>query len=353
MKITELNLEKFSLKNIAIQFSQATAEEMRILSEKIYRVGSKVQFDQQSLLAFFNIYQLENLIENWKNQDLEKIFNRHKIIWAGKNFSFDLTLNPIVYSIVNVTPDSFYDGAKEHLTLPYILKRAENDLANGASVLELGGKSSRPGYSDITPEQEWQRLEVALKELRKQFPKAIIAIDTDEPYVMTRVLDAGADIINDIDGFETAEKLKVLENYHPAVVAMNNGRAGFAHAENVYEELPQFFAKKQEELIRLGLKNEQICIDAGVGFFNGDSGRDSVERVKSTELLTPLGLPIMVAISRKSFMKNVFGYDGDERLLSTLMLEAQMIADGGRVLRVHDVLETKRMIDAFKIYQKF
>ncbi|MGV7835614.1 dihydropteroate synthase, partial [Mycobacterium kansasii] len=86
------------------------------------------------------------------------------------------------------------------------------------------------------------------------------------------------DIINDIDGFDTNDKLKVVEKYQPAVVAMNNGRAGFSYADNVYEELPLFFENKKEELLQLGLKTEQIVIDPGVGFFNGDSGSDSLAR---------------------------------------------------------------------------
>ncbi|MDP1288098.1 dihydropteroate synthase, partial [Klebsiella pneumoniae] len=85
------------------------------------------------------------------------------------------------------------------------------------------------------------------------------------------------------------DKLKVVEKYQPALVAMNNGRAGFSYADNVYEELPLFFENKKEELLQVGLKAEQIVIDPGVGFFNGDSGSDSLERVKATEILSRIG----------------------------------------------------------------
>lgn len=110
---------------------------------------------------------------------------------------------------------------------------------------------------------------------------------------------------------------------------------------------------KKEELLQLGLKAEQIVIDPGVGFFNGDSGSDSLERVKATEILSRIGLPLMIAISRKSFMGKLFNAQGDERLFSSLVLEAQMVADGGRILRVHDVKETKRLLDAIEIYKEF
>ncbi|MFC4652549.1 dihydropteroate synthase [Lactococcus nasutitermitis] len=357
MKIIELNLKSFGLKVITIKFSEITSQTNKELQKRLYHIGNQIQISSDEILLSLTIYELYKLIKSWKNEDekekLSTIFERHRIIWAGKNFSFDLTLNPIVYSIMNVTPDSFYDGAKKNLSLSHIMKVAEENLSNGADVLELGGKSSRPGYSDITPEEEWLRLKVAIAEMRKEFPKSVLAVDTDEAYVMERAIDAGIDIINDIDGFDTEEKLKIVHNYLPSVVAMNNGRAGFSYADNVYEELPKFFMNKGNELLELGLKKEQICIDAGVGFWNGPSGSDSVQRVKSTDLLAELGFPVMIAISRKSFMENIFSAKGDERLFSSLMLEAQMIADGGRILRVHDTKETKHLIDAYKLYQEF
>lgn len=357
MKILELNQESFSLKNIILKFDELNHNEMISLQKKLYRNGSLTRLASDSLLVVLTIDDLAKLINLFENDEdkkmLEVIYKRHQIIWSGKNFNFDLTRKSIVYSIVNVTPDSFYDGNPDNLNLSHILKRVEADLENGASVLELGGKSSKPGYDDISPEEEWNRLKEPILELKKNFPKAIFAVDTDEAYVMERVLDAGVDIINDIDGFDTNDKLKVVEKYQPAVVAMNNGRAGFSYADNVYEELPLFFENKKEELLQLGLKTEQIVIDPGVGFFNGDSGSDSLERVKTTEILSRIGLPLMIAISRKSFMGKLFNAQGEERLFSSLVLEAQMVADGGRILRVHDVKETKRLLDAIEIYKEF
>ncbi|MEY8536860.1 dihydropteroate synthase [Lactococcus muris] len=357
MKIIEQNTDSFSLKHIVVKFTDCNSQELTSLNDILFRLGSKTLLDGRDMLAFFTIYQLSDFIQVWPfpqgKSALETIFKRHKIIWSGKNFSFDLTLDPIVYGIVNVTPDSFYDGAKENLTLDYILRRVEQDLQNGAHVVELGGKSSRPGYVDISPEEEWQRLAEPLKNIRRAFPEAVIAIDTDEAYVMQRVLDEGADIINDIDGFDTPEKLLLIQEYQPALVVMNNGRAGLHYADNVYQELPAYFADKQKELKELGIASTQICIDPGVGFSGGATGVDSLQRLKTTELLTKLGLPVMIAISRKSFMSNLLNMEVDERLISTLILESQMMMDGGRVLRVHDVEATHRLIENFKIYQKY
>lgn len=357
MKIIELNTASFSLKHIAVKFTDISSQEISLLHNILFRVGAKVLLEEKELVAFFTIYELSEFINIWPFPQtkpvLEDIFKRQEIIWSGKNFSFNLTLEPIIYAIVNITPDSFYDGAEENLTIDYILRRVEQDLAAGAHVIELGGKSSRPGYADISPEEEWQRLAQPLRSIRKAFPEAVIAVDTDEAYVMQRVLDEGADIINDIDGFDRPEKLMLMREYQPALVAMNNGRAGLHYADNVYQELPAYFANKKKELNELTVTDAQICVDPGVGFSGGPTGIDSLQRLKTTELLTTLGLPVMIAISRKSFMTNLFKMEVDERLFSTLMLEGQMMMDGGRVLRVHDVEATRHLIENFKIYQKY
>ncbi|MCL2676408.1 MAG: dihydropteroate synthase [Streptococcaceae bacterium] len=278
--------------------------------------------------------------------------NNEKLIWSGKNFSFDLTDKPIIYSIVNVTPDSFYDGNERNLEIDYIVNRVQADLDNGADVIELGAKSSRPGYEDISPEQEWERLKEPLEILRQKFPQTVLAIDTDEAYVMEQGLQAGADIINDIDGFDTEEKLEIIAKYQPAVVSMNNGRTEFQYAECVADEFPAFFQANTQKLLQIGLKKENIAIDAGVGFYTGDNKYDALERIKSTAKLTQLGFPIMVAISRKSFMTHIFDVPVEDRLIPTLLFEAKMIADGGRILRVHDVKATRLLIDGLKIYQE-
>lgn len=317
----------------------------------IPRIAHKVRLSDDVNLAFLNVFELEQLAK--KAPELHAILDEQRVIWQGERFKFDLTLDPIVYSIVNVTPDSFYDGAEEHLTLDYLRRRVAEDLRDGADVIELGAKSSRPGYADISPQEEWARLEQVIPALKADFPELVLAVDTDEPFVMERCLAAGVDIINDIDGFDTPEKLEVIQDYQPAVLAMNNGRNGFEHANNVYEELLPFFEGKVSELEKLGLSPEKIAIDAGVGFWNGDSGADSIERIKMTESLSRLGYPLMIAISRKSFLKNVFDMSPDERLFGSLLFEEKMILEGGRILRVHDVKATRRLIDGIKKYVEF
>lgn len=353
MRISELNPTKKTLTNIGIEF-QGDSRELKILDVLLMNIGAKTSLEEQRL-AFFDVFELEKLIGDWKfdsgKVELKKILNRQKIIWSGKRFSFDLTFEPIVYSIMNVTPDSFYDGNPK-LTLKDILARVERDLMHGASVVELGGKSSKPNFDDISAQEEWLRLEEAIAEIRRLFPEAILAVDTNEPYVMRRVLDAGVDIINDIDGFQTAEKLEVIKEYKPSVVAMNNGRIPHKFSEKLSVELMSYFSKVKENLREQGLSDNQLVIDSGVGFFDGPSAISSVQRMKVTKMLTELGIPIMAAISRKSFLPNLFEVKEAEKLFGTLLFEAQMIQDGARVLRVHDSLATTRLIDGIVKYNR-
>lgn len=356
MVVTESNPMEHSLQAIGIQFDEVSGTVRERLKELLRHNLSVTEIGQTSLLAFMTVFELRNLITTWPflagKEQLSKILERNRVIWSGKKFTFDLTFQPIVYSIINITPDSFYDGAPQNLTLEYIEQRVRDDLAAGADVIEFGGKSSRPGYEDISPEVEWQRLAEPLRAIRATFPAAVIAIDTDEAYVMEQALLAGADIINDIDGFDTEVKLAVLAKYHPAVVVMNNGRAGFTHADNVYDELPVFFAEKQAELLAHGLQAEQIVVDPGVGFFDKRNVMDSVERMKTTGLLTKLGLPVMIAISRKSFMSKVFNLPVAERLYSTLIFEQMLLSAGGRIIRAHDTRATRLLVDGYVEYQE-
>jgi len=350
MKVARLNKD-FSLTNIALKFS-GSATEIAKLTFDLRLVGSKTLKNPQELIAFLDIYQLKKLMEIYP-EELKEIYQSQQIIWSGKNFSFDLTLEPIVYSIINITPDSFYDGKLSNLELKNVLKKVESDIENGASVLDIGGKSSRPNFADISAQEEWLRIKEPIEQIKKHFPQAIISVDTNTPEVMKRVLDSGADILNDIDGFDTPEKLAILQEYKPSVLAMNNGRLPVKYSTKPSIELPKFFEEKVKQLTQIGLIKEQIALDAGVGFFNGPSAQDSVKRIKATEQLTRLGQALMIAISHKSFMPALFGMEKDETLFSTLMFELLMLEAGGRILRVHDVKETKRLIDNWVKYQNF
>lgn len=267
--------------------------------------------------------------------------------WSGKRFDFDLSSGPIICSIVNCTPDSFYDGNKL-TTLEQTLEKVEQDIANGASIIELGGKSTKPGFKDISYKDEWKRVSPVIDSITKRFPTIPLSLDTNNSKVMKKALDTyNIDIINDIDGFETEEKLSIIQEYKPSVVVMDNGRN-----KSEFRNQEHFFEKTKNSLINHGLSKNQIVIDPGVGFSNQGDPVEDFCRMKAIKNLQSLEMPLMIAISRKSFMGKLFGIEVNDRLMPTLILESLMISSGGNILRVHDVKQTKQMIDLLNYYNE-
>ncbi|MFH5811183.1 dihydropteroate synthase [Companilactobacillus sp. FL22-1] len=267
--------------------------------------------------------------------------------WVGKRFDFDLTDEPIIYSIINCTPDSFFDGNK-YPDLAAVLTQVSQDLANGAQVIEIGGKSTRPNFQEIGATEELRRISPILKAVKQEFPQAIVAVDTTDSVVMRTVLSKfKVDIINDIKGFETTEKLSIIEQFQPSVVVMNNGR----DTTNLLEDQMAFFKQKQTQLLQAGLTTAQIAIDPGVGFSTSHQVKENLLRVEMTKKLAKLNMPVMIAISQKGFLSKLFQVAEKERLIPTLILECLMIQDGGRILRVHNSRETKLLLDIMKCYK--
>ena len=312
------------------------------------------QLDQQ-WLGQFSLFQLAALRQKWAqyfgqpNVQLTQIWRTKQILWTGPGFKFDLTVDPFVYAIINCTPDSFYDGQPSQ-ALGQIMTKIEADLANGAAVIEVGGKSTRPGYQEITPDEEWQRIAPVIAAVQQEWPNAILAVDTNNADVMQRAVASGVPILNDIDGFDKPAKLEVVAQHRPAVVTMYNGR----HYQNdVFEILDQFYQETLASLEAAGLTRQQIALDPGVGFSHAKNTASlDLFKLDSIQPTMKYRASIMAGISRKSFMESKFDYPMAERLTSTLLLEQLMIEQGARILRVHDVLATHKMINLFKGYQQ-
>jgi dihydropteroate synthase len=274
---------------------------------------------------------------------------KSQVIWQGKNFKFDLTDEAIIYSIVNCTPDSFYAGSQYH-QVSAVLKKVADDLENGAAVIELGGKSTRPNHQVITAEEEWQRIKPALQAVKSEFPDTVLAVDTDSADVMKWALDEyGVDIINDVTSLNEPEKLAIVEQYQPSIVLMESGQNNSA---NEALNLGEYFTKRIEQFADIGIAREQICIDPGIGFSFQRDVHEDMMRIKMVQRLAEMNVAIMAAISRKSFIGKRLDLEVDERLMPTLLFEMLMVRDGARVLRVHDVKETKQMLEVLKYYDE-
>lgn len=246
-----------------------------------------------------------------------------------------------VMGILNVTPDSFYDGGR-FLRPPDAVERALAIIDEGAHIIDVGAESTRPGSEGISVETEISRLEPVLKKIRK-LSDIVISLDTNKHDVAKRFLGEGlADMINDVTGLKDPDMVNVIREFDVPAVAMHM----FGQPKNmqeVYEykdvvlDIKDFF---KDRIYKTGLKN--IILDPGIGF--GKSVENNLEIIRRFREFTTLGFPMMVGISRKSFIGKILDLDAPERLEGSLGALAVSIMNGARIVRVHDVKESLRVI---------
>lgn len=269
----------------------------------------------------------------------------------GKSLSFEKAM---VMAIVNITPDSFYDGGK-YGNINDVLRDAEEKVKQGAVILDIGAASSRPNSIGVTAEEEWQRLELPLTEIRKAFPGIFISVDTYYPEVAKKADRVGADIINDISGgdldknmFETIAALDVAYvmmhmQGTPQTMQLN------PHYGDVVYEVKADLEKKIEKLNALGF--HKIITDVGFGF--GKNNEHNFQLLKQLKQFTEMNYPVLAGVSRKSMINKVIGTNPVTALNGTTVLNTIALMNGAKILRVHDVVEAKQAIDLVEYYSKF
>ncbi len=259
---------------------------------------------------------------------------------------------PQVMAILNVTPDSFFSGSRT-FSVAEIEQRVVKIAAQGATIIDIGGYSSRPGADEVSPEEEWSRVERGLEVVRRITPDLTVSIDTFRSEVAQRAISKfGALIINDISAGEIDPKLmEVAAKYKVPYIAMHmrgtpQTMQYCTSYNNVTEEVATYFESKIKELERVGVEN--IIIDPGFGFAK------SVEQNYS--LLTNLGklkkfnLPILVGVSRKSMIYKVLNSAPEEALTGTIALNWEALRQGATIIRVHDIQEA---VETITIFNKF
>jgi dihydropteroate synthase len=259
--------------------------------------------------------------------------------------------SPVVMGILNITPDSFYDGGK-YTTEKNILNRAEQIITEGAAIIDIGAYSTRPGAENLSEEEELNRLIPAVKKIRSFFPDAIISIDTFRSQVAKKMVnDFGADIINDISAgtmddnmFSTIAGLKV-----PYIIMHMSGTPQTMQDNPVYENLIKeifaYFYERIETLKLLGIKD--IIIDPGFGF--GKTITHNYELLKKLDQFKIFGLPLIVGLSRKSMIYKLLGITPAQALNGTTVLNTIALQKGATILRVHDVMEAVEAIKMLKL----
>jgi len=262
-------------------------------------------------------------------------FTPFSITVHGKLVTFD---RPAVMGILNITPDSFYDGGR-HTTPDAFLAHARQLLADGADIIDIGASSSRPGAQLIPPDEEARRLVEAVTLIRKEHPDAILSVDTCYSLPASKAIEAGADIINDISGgmfddqmFTTVAALQVpyILMHNRALPSEMQQHTGY---DDIVDDLTKYFSSKLDTLYRLGVKD--IWIDPGFGF--AKSVKENYELLHRLDELTSLFRePLLTALSRKSMIYKPLGITPDDALDGTIALDAVALEKGSRLLRVHD-----------------
>jgi|SRR3989338_1500904 len=264
-----------------------------------------------------------------------------KAIKCGK---FELKFNKtLIMGILNVTPDSFFDG-NMFFDANKAIAHAKQMAKDGADIIDIGGESSRPGSDPVSEEEELRRIVPIIKKLAKEI-NIPISIDTYKPKVVEECIKLGANIINDINGLRNENMIKVAAKYKVPVVIMHmKGNPKTMQENPVYretiKEIKDFLSRQIKKAKKAGIKD--IIIDPGIGF--GKTTAHNLEILKNLSKFKDLGCPILVGASRKSFIGNITGLPVNERLEGTIASISIAIMNGANIVRVHDVKECKRAV---------
>jgi dihydropteroate synthase len=277
----------------------------------------------------------------------DTFFHKKTTLNAGGKL-IDLS-SPKVMGVINLTPDSFYADSRKQ-GIDNVLALSEKMLAEGATFLDLGAYSSRPGAEDISVQQEMDRLLPAVQAIVAKLPDAILSIDTFRSQVAEAAIKAGAHIINDISGGELDDDMfaAVARLQVPYILMHMKGNpqnmVQQATYENVFDEVFDYFTNKYHQLKQLGVKD--VIIDPGFGF--AKRSEHSYELMRRLQEFNRLQLPILVGVSRKRMIYNLLGNTADEALNGTTALNAIALTKGANILRVHDV---KEAVEAVRIWE--
>lgn len=264
-------------------------------------------------------------------------------------FRFELGRRPLVMGVLNVTPDSFSDGGQYH-SLEFAVSRAEEMVASGVDLIDIGGESTRPGSPSVPVADELARVMPALYALQ-EIGKAL-SVDTCKPEVMREAIIAGADMINDINGFRAPGAVEAVVNSDCGLCVMHmQGTPQDMQAQpeyaDVVAEVIAFLRERTDALVAAGVDRERICVDPGLGF--GKTVEHNYTLLRSTQRIADeLGLPVLIGLSRKSMIGAVTGRAVEARLAGSLAGALAAVAQGAKIVRVHDVAET---VDALKVWR--
>lgn len=248
--------------------------------------------------------------------------------------------------ILNVTPDSFYDGGR-YVDREAALKRAFQMIQEGADLLDIGGESTRPGAGAVSDEEEIRRIIPVIREIRSTSPIPI-SIDTCKVRVAEAALDAGATLINDISGFRDPAMRRLAAEAGTDICVMHmqgspqDMQVNPEYPDGLIPSLLNYFDHQIELLVEAGVDPRRIILDPGIGF--GKTVADNLQIIHNLPLLKDRGFPVLLGVSRKSFLQRILSRPASEMLAGTIAINTLAVQAGVDFLRVHDVLPHRDMV---------
>ncbi len=261
-------------------------------------------------------------------------------------------MTPQLWGILNATPDSFYDGNPQN-TLDSLLARAAAYIQQGADVLDIGGESTRPQSSPVSEQEELARVLPLINAARARWPQLPLSLDTRHVSVAKAGLENGVCIINDVSGNPSPELFSLIKKHKAQLVIMHTrGTPQTMQSQTDYNDLlgevKEFLSKKIARAKAHGLTKDQLIIDVGFGF--AKTRAQNYDLLKHLKFFKDLNIRLLVALSRKSFLSQ--GSDTpQDRLPQTLAAHAIALQQGADILRVHDVKETKQLLDFYREWE--
>ena len=259
---------------------------------------------------------------------------------------------PIVMGILNITPDSFYSNSRLQ-QMDEIIQKAEQMIEEGATILDIGGQSTRPGSDRLTAAEELKRVLPVIQQLKKKFSNTFFSIDTYHSTVAKETVAAGVDMINDISAGEMDEQmLSTVAALHVPYIAMHiKGTPETMQQNAVYEDVTKevidYFIQKMDECKRAGITD--VIIDPGFGF--GKTIEHNFQLLKKLEAFQLFHVPVLAGLSRKSTIWKTLNITPEEALNGTTVLNTIALTKGAVILRVHDVKEAVEAIELYQAYQ--
>lgn len=272
--------------------------------------------------------------------------------WRCLQHSFDLSRRGEIMGILNVTPDSFSDGGR-FASVDCAVAEALAMIAEGAAIIDIGGESTRPGADEVSVGEEMRRVLPAIEFILREAPDACLSIDTSKAEVARAAVDAGAVILNDVTGFRDPAMIEVAAATGAGIVVMHmQGSPRTMQASPVYTdvvaEIRSFFAERHETLTAAGIAPDAIVYDPGIGF--GKTLEHNLQLLRSLDRLSGNGRPLLLGVSRKSFIGKLTGSDKvEDRNWPTVAITSRAREQGVPLHRVHEVrrnLEALRMTEA-------